>query len=95
MGISPDHWVSVGLSGRWLCHCPNGRAQTGARFYEALRDTGLSRYRIELLDEDQPSAESTIQAYQRLLSGESKPSDLLEDVTALEKLGVTEGTLRS
>ena len=73
----------------------NGRAQTGARFYEALRDTGLSRYRIELLDEDQPSAESTIQAYQRLLSGEVQPSDLLEDVTALEKLGVTEGTLRS
>ncbi|MEP4077427.1 DUF3656 domain-containing U32 family peptidase [Haloferula sp.] len=72
----------------------NGRAQTGARFYEALRGTGLSRFRVELLDEDQPSAESTIQAYQRLLSGESRPSELLEDVTALEQLGVTEGTLK-
>ncbi|MGB6223645.1 MAG: U32 family peptidase, partial [Haloferula sp.] len=71
----------------------NGRAQTGARFYEALREKGLSRFRIELLDEDRPTAESTIRAYQRLLSGESDSTRLLEDVTALEKLGVTEGTL--
>ena len=71
----------------------NGRAQTGARFYEALRNTGLSRFRVELLDEDLPSSESTIRAYQDLLSGESDSSSLLENVTALEKLGVTEGTL--
>jgi len=71
----------------------NGRAQTGARFYEELRKIGLSRYRVELLDEDQDSAESTIRAYQDLLSGHSDATDLLEKVTALEKLGVTEGTL--
>ncbi len=71
----------------------NGRAQTGARFHEELRSVGLSRYRIELLDEDQESAGSTIRAYQDLLSGRSDATDLLEKVTALEKLGVTEGTL--
>ncbi|BCX48711.1 collagenase-like protease, PrtC family [Haloferula helveola] len=72
----------------------NGRAQTGARFLPALLDTGLSRFRIELLDEDRDAASRTIGAYQALIRGERDPADLLEEVTALEKLGVTEGTLR-
>ncbi len=71
----------------------NGRAQTGARFYDELRSTGLSRFRIELLDEDREAATRTIQAYQALLDGNLAPADLLARVTALEKLGVTEGTL--
>ena len=29
----------------------NGKAQTGARYYEHLRSAGLSRFRVELLDE--------------------------------------------
>ena len=29
----------------------NGKAQTGARYYEHLRATGLTRFRVELLDE--------------------------------------------
>ncbi|MEM9235762.1 MAG: U32 family peptidase, partial [Verrucomicrobiota bacterium] len=73
----------------------NGRAQTGARFFNDLRKTGLSHFRIELLDEDQPAAESTIQAYQRLLTNEADASSLLNEVEALERLGVTEGTLRN
>ncbi len=71
----------------------NGRAQTGARFYEDLRRTGLSRFRLELLDEDAATAAKTIRAYQDLLAGSSTPIDLLEQVEAIEKLGVTEGTL--
>jgi len=72
----------------------NGRAQTGARFYESLREKGLSRFRIELLDEDAATATRTIQAYQKLLDQRSFPSELLAEVEAIEKLGVTEGTLR-
>jgi len=71
----------------------NGRAQTGARFFESLRATGLSRFRIELLDEDQTTALRTIRAYQDLVSGRLDAPRLLEKVHALEKLGVTEGTL--
>ncbi|MCH7224746.1 DUF3656 domain-containing protein [Haloferula sp. A504] len=72
----------------------NGRAQTGARFFEALRRTGLGHYRIELLDEDREAATHTIEAYQAMLDGRLAPADLLDRVTALEKLGVTEGTLK-
>lgn len=70
----------------------NGKAQTGARYYEHLRSAGLSRFRIELLDEEEDAAK-TIRAYQGLLSGESDAFDLIDQVQALEKLGVTEGTL--
>lgn len=72
----------------------NGRAQTGARFFESLRATGLSRFRVELLDEDGDTAARTIAAYRDLLDGKNDAATLLESVTALEKLGVTEGTLR-
>ncbi len=70
----------------------NGRAQTGARYFEHLRKAGLSRFRIELLDEAE-DARKTIRAYQDLLSGEVDAFDLIDQVHALEKLGVTEGTL--
>ncbi len=70
----------------------NGKAQTGARYYEHLRNTGLSRFRVELLDEAEDAAK-TIHAYQNLLSGKSDAFKLLDQVQALEKLGVTEGTL--
>jgi putative protease len=71
----------------------NGRAQTGARFFDDLRSTGIGKFRIELLDEDADSSRRTIRAYQALLRGESDSTTLLRHVKALEKLGVTEGTL--
>ena len=71
----------------------NGRAQTGARFYQNLRATGLRRFRIELLDEDHARASRTIRAYQDLLAEKTDEAGLLGKVSALEKLGVTEGTL--
>jgi len=70
----------------------NGKAQTGARYYEHLRKAGLSRFRVELLDEADDGVK-TIRAYQDLLSGKTDAFDLLEQVQAIEKLGVTEGTL--
>ena len=72
----------------------NGRAQTGARFYEDLRRTGLSKFRVELLDEDDLGTLRTITAYQDLLAGKTDALTLLDNVKAFEKLGVTEGTLR-
>jgi putative protease len=71
----------------------NGKAQSGARYYHHLRSTGLSRYRLELLDEDYATAGRAIESYQRLLAGSMSANQLLEAVEAIEKLGVTEGTL--
>ncbi|MFK7910869.1 MAG: U32 family peptidase [Akkermansiaceae bacterium] len=71
----------------------NGRAQTGARFYQQLRGTGLRRFRIDFLDEDKQSATQIIRAYQELLSGKTSGQYLWQDLDLIEKLGVTDGTL--
>ncbi|MEY3394922.1 MAG: hypothetical protein RL346_1158 [Verrucomicrobiota bacterium] len=71
----------------------NGRAQTGARFFEKLLSSGLRNFRIELLDESRNSAISTITAYQDLLLEKITPEQLLARIHATEKLGVTEGSL--
>lgn len=71
----------------------NGRAQTAARFFDQLAETGLSRYRVELLDEKAVDAERCLVAYQDLLSGKTDGQQLWQDIGAMERLGVTEGTL--
>ena len=71
----------------------NGKAQTGARFYSQMRAAGLSRFRLELLDETQEEAAETIFQYQAMMDGRQSAEELLEVLPALEKLGVTEGTL--
>lgn len=71
----------------------NGRAQTGARFYQQLRGTGLRRFRIDFLDESAVAAKQIITAYQELLSGGTTGHHLWQDLDVLEKLGVTEGTM--
>jgi putative protease len=71
----------------------NGRAQTGARFQQSLLAAGLRRFRIELLDEDAATSARTIRAYQDLLAGREDAAGVLGRVEALERLGVTEGTL--
>jgi len=72
----------------------NAKAQTGARFYHQMRGTGLRRYRIDFLDEGKESAMRTLTAYQQLLKGETSGLNLWQDLDVMEKLGVTEGTLR-
>ena len=71
----------------------NGKAQSGAKFFASLRSAGLARFRVELLDEDAATAAKSIRAYQDLLSGAADANVVLNQVQALEKLGVTEGTL--
>jgi putative protease len=73
----------------------NGRAQSGARYFKSLMDAGMRRFRIELLDEDRAAADRTIRAYQQMIHSQISADELMLQVKALEKLGVTEGTLAS
>lgn len=72
----------------------NGRAQTGARFYQQMRGTGLRKFRMDFLDEDKAAAAKSIHAYQQLLAGETSGQHLWQDLDVSEQLGVTEGTLQ-
>jgi len=71
----------------------NGRAQSGARFFSALRDAGLRRFRVELLDESETTATETLRTYQSLLRGETEGGALFSKLKADSRLGVVEGTL--
>ena len=73
----------------------NGRAQSGARFFESLREAGLGRFRVELLDETEEEAIEVIRLYQGLLRGESKGDAFFSKLRADSRLGVVEGTLET
>lgn len=73
----------------------NGRAQTGARFVEQLLAAGLRRFRVEFLDQSARDVEQTLQAYQSLLEGRTNAEQLWKQLDAVERLGVTEGTLEA
>lgn len=71
----------------------NGRAQTGVAYFHKLRRTGLSFFRMELLDQDRSGTIELIRQYQSFLKGEQSSNQLLDSLPALSRLGVTEGTL--
>src|SRR5688500_5206594 len=71
----------------------NAVPQTGARFFEALRNACLNSFRIELLEESAAEAEKVIQAYQSLLNGKRQGEELWRMLNAQSQLGVTRGTL--
>ena len=72
----------------------NGRAQSGARFFPALREAGLSVFRVELLSESAAEAANTISSYRSLLDG-NDGKELMSRLTVESRLGVVEGTLEA
>ena len=73
----------------------NAAAQTGAGFFDALRDAGLRHFRVELLEEDAAESARVIRAYQSLLAGERDGEGLWRELKAQSQLGVTKGTLEA
>ncbi|MEO7931984.1 MAG: U32 family peptidase [Chthoniobacterales bacterium] len=71
----------------------NSKAQTGAQFFSALRETGLSHFRVELLEENAEQTRTLISSYQKLLAGEASGETLWRHLQATSQLGVTTGTL--
>ncbi len=72
----------------------NGQAQTAARYAEGMRRCGLNRFRLELLEENAERTRELIDAYRALLRGNLAPEKLLQQLHLLDRIGVTEGTLR-
>jgi len=72
----------------------NAVAQTGAKFFNDMRQTGLSHFRVELLEESRSETARVIQLYQELLAGNKRGEGLWRDLKAQSQLGVTSGTLR-
>ena len=73
----------------------NAVAQTGAGYFRELRATGLSDFRVELLEENAAETAEILRAYQAILSGKTGGTELWRSLRARAQLGVTSGTLEA
>jgi U32 family peptidase len=71
----------------------NARAQSAASCLPQLLEAGVRRFRVELVREGAAETQRVLRAYAALLKGEKTPRQAIAEVGALEKYGVTAGTL--
>ncbi len=71
----------------------NGRAQTGVGSVDEFLGLGLENYRVELLEESGKEGARLVRWYREFFEGKGEPSDLVRKLGAVERLGVTRGTL--
>ena len=73
----------------------NSQAQSGAELTTDLLRCGIQWFRVELLNEDDQSARSTVELYQQLLRGQLSAQTVWQKLKASNRVGVTRGTLES
>jgi U32 family peptidase len=69
-------------------------SQSAASLVAPARDAGVRRFRIELVREDAPTVERTVQAYRALLEGSQSPDELWRSLRTEGRYGVVRGSLR-
>ncbi|MGQ9864706.1 MAG: peptidase U32 family protein [Pseudanabaenaceae cyanobacterium] len=72
----------------------NGMAQSGAEAIAPLWAAGARQFRVELLAEDEATAQQTIGLYQQLLAGEIPGKRVWQTLQITNQLGVTRGSWR-
>jgi U32 family peptidase len=70
----------------------NGKAQTGAEYFQHLREWGVQHFRIEFVNETPTQVAQTIDRYRQLLDGKINGSQLWRELNLHNQLGVTRGT---
>jgi putative protease len=90
-GMGMEHPVIVDVGCRNTVF--NARAQSAASCLPQLLKAGVRRFRVELVRESAAETERVLLAYRALLEGKRTPKDVIRDVGALEKYGVSAGTL--
>ena len=73
----------------------NATPQSGAELVPVLRQRGIADYRIELLQEIEQEIPRVIELYRSLLDGEISGTEVWTQLKALNRVGVTRGTLES
>ena len=71
----------------------NAVAQSGAEAVPALLAQGIRHLRVELLDEDDAAIGNVIASYRALLAGVTTGREVWTTLKALNRVGVTRGTL--
>ncbi|MDZ4788122.1 MAG: U32 family peptidase [Blastochloris sp.] len=71
----------------------NQKAQSGAGYFGTFLQTGLSRFRVELLNESAEQAKNIVTTYQGLMEHSLSADELINTLHVKNQLGVTSGTL--
>ena len=90
-GLGLEHPVIVDVGCRNTVF--NAKAQSAASCLPALLAAGVRRFRVELVRENAAESRRVLTAYRDLLAGARKPREVIADVGAMEKYGVSAGTL--
>jgi putative protease len=90
-GLGMEHPVVVDVGCRNTVF--NARAQSAATCLPQLWQAGVRRFRVELVRESAEETKKILFAYRALLEGRRAPREVIGDVGALEKYGVSAGTL--
>ena len=90
-GLGMEHPVIVDVGCRNTVF--NARAQSAAACLPQLLAAGVRRFRVELVRESEAETERVLRAYAALLAGKRTGPQVIAQVGALEKYGVSAGTL--
>jgi len=90
-GLGLEHPVIVDVGCRNTVF--NARAQSAASCFPTLVGLGVRRFRVELVRETAAETKRVLSAYAALLRGARTPKSVIQEVGALEKYGVSAGTL--
>jgi putative protease len=71
----------------------NARAQSAAGCFPQLVAAGVRRFRVELVRESATESRKVLHAYRELVRGAKSGKQVIAEVGALEKYGVSAGTL--
>ncbi|MFM2153416.1 MAG: hypothetical protein RL199_1851, partial [Pseudomonadota bacterium] len=70
----------------------NARAQSAAPHLATLQSAGVKRFRVEFVWETADEVKRVLESYRALFAGKRKASQVVKEVGALERYGVTSGT---
>jgi putative protease len=90
-GLGMEHPIVVDVGCRNTVF--NARAQSAAGCLPQLLEAGVRRFRVELVREGAEETGRVLRAYAGLLEGERTGRQVIAEVGALEKYGVSAGTL--
>ncbi len=71
----------------------NAHAQSAAPYVPRLRECGVSRFRVELLQEGPEEARALLTTYARVLAGLDAGPRVWRELKVLNQVGITRGTL--
>lgn len=73
----------------------NATPQSGAEVVPSLLAAGVRHFRIEFLDENAADVAQVIRAYRDLIAGKARGHDVWKQLGAMNRVGVTRGTLEA